>query len=249
MTTKMAALLPPSIDYTDKMSSISNQLNEGTCVGFATVDGMKEYQEKAEEAKDIQLSPRYVYANARKIDEFNDDEEGTSVRAAMKVLLDKGVCYEVCWPYIPQRPGSPCPTADSEALGFRIERYVRMETIQEMKESLVANGPFVMSILCFNGIFNAPNGVVPMPGEDEDYVGGHAICIVGYDDTEQYFKFKNSWGMLWGDGGYGYLPYDYLEDYMMDAWSAKDSLYNPTPPEPSWWQKIINWLKVLFGLK
>jgi C1A family cysteine protease len=249
MTAKLAAQLPPSIDYTDKMSPISNQLNEGTCVGFATVDGMKEYQEKVELVKDIQLSPRYVYEHAREIDEFLDDEEGTSVRAAMKVLLDKGVCYESCWPYIPQRKGSPCPDADEQAKAFKIERYVRMETVQEMRESLVTNGPFVMSIVVFNGIFDAPGGVVPMPGADEDYIGGHAICIVGYDDTKALLKFRNSWGVLWGDKGYGYLPYEYIDDYMMDSWSAKDSLYNPTPPQPSWWERIIRWLKVLFGWK
>ena len=41
MAPAQAALLPPSIDHSDKMSPISNQLNEGTCVGFACVDGMK----------------------------------------------------------------------------------------------------------------------------------------------------------------------------------------------------------------
>lgn len=38
--------------------------------------------------------------------------------------------------------------------------------------------------------------------------GWHAICLVGFDDSRQAFKFINSWGFLWGLGGYGYISYD-----------------------------------------
>jgi len=37
--------LPAKIDYTSKLSPVRNQGDEGTCVGFATTVGMKEYQE------------------------------------------------------------------------------------------------------------------------------------------------------------------------------------------------------------
>jgi hypothetical protein len=46
--------------------------------------------------------------------------------------------------------------------------------------------------------------------------GGHAICIVGYENKtgllpDTVFIFKNSWGVNWGAGGYGYVTYGYLE--------------------------------------
>jgi C1A family cysteine protease len=249
MVPAAAALLPPSIDYTDEMSPVGNQYNEGTCVGFACVDGMKEYQDEKEYKERKDLSVRYVYQHCKEID-GDPNEEGTYIRSAMQVLLDNGVCYESCWPYIPNVPGTPCKDADKEAEAFKIERYSRIETTQAMKESLVVNGPFVMSIRCFKGIYSAPGGVVPMPAEGEKPIGGHAVCAVGYDEANQMIKFKNSWGILWGDKGYGYLSYDYVNKYIMDAWSAKDLLYKPpTPPEPSWWQKFVNWFKKLFGWK
>ncbi|MEO1987226.1 MAG: C1 family peptidase [Martelella sp.] len=40
--------------------------------------------------------------------------------------------------------------------------------------------------------------------------GGHAVTLVGYKESGQYFKFINSWGTNWGDRGYGRLSYDAL---------------------------------------
>lgn len=43
--------------------------------------------------------------------------------------------------------------------------------------------------------------------------GWHAIAICGYDDSTRRLLFKNSWGEGWGDGGYGTIPYDYVERF------------------------------------
>jgi len=249
MTVAQVADLPPSFDYTDKMSPVGNQLSEGTCVGFASVDGMKEYQENEEWKEYKDLSVRYVYDNCKKIDGY-PNEEGTEVRLAMKILCEKGVCYESCWPYIPGIPGEPCPDADDQAKGFIGDGYWRVDgpdIIQAMKETLVANGPIVPGVIVFNGIFNAPGGVVPMPAEGEKWVGGHAICVVGYDDAKKWFKFKNSWGKTWGDGGYGYMSYDYMAEYLMDVWCAHDKLGGDKPTPPKWYDWIVNFFRVLFS--
>jgi len=73
----------------------------------------------------------------------------------------------------------------------------------------------------------AGDGKVPMPRKNEEELGGHAVCVCGYNDKTGLFKFKNSWGKAWGDGGYGYLKYDYVGRYCLDAWSATDLIENP----------------------
>ena len=40
--------------------------------------------------------------------------------------------------------------------------------------------------------------------------GSHAILIVGYDDSGQYFSVKNSWGTGWGESGYFRIAYSQL---------------------------------------
>jgi len=85
--------LPKKIDYTQKMSPIRDQGDEGTCVGFAVASGMKEYQEILDYKKLVELSPRFVYSECKKIDGA-PGAKGTTIRAAMRVLNAKGVCQE-----------------------------------------------------------------------------------------------------------------------------------------------------------
>ena len=140
----------------------------------------------------------------------------------MKALAEKGVCPEECWPYQPYQTDSPCAGADGKALPFRIRTYARLSGIEEMERSLSVNGPFMAGVEVFSAWFESGRGRIPLPDPDETSMGGHAICIMGYSREGSYFKFKNSWGVDWGDSGYGYLPYEYMNRHCLDAWSGTD---------------------------
>lgn len=223
--------LPKKVDYTSQMSPVRDQGDEGTCVAFATVVGVKEYQEYHERHEWIYLSPRYVYWRCKQQDGI-PDQEGTYPRVAMKVLQKFGVCTEQCWAYKPHQTDFPCSRAEEEAPIYRIKTYARLRTITYMKRSLVVNGPFVAGVLVFENWFRPRvirTGKIPLPRPGETPEGGHAVCIVGYNDRTRYFKFKNSWGMAWGEKGYGYLPYNYMRKYCLDAWCATDLIADPRP--------------------
>ena len=217
---------PAIVDYSGRMSPVRNQGDEGTCVAFAAVVGVKEYQERNEHHRWIELSPRYLYHLCKQMDGI-PEEEGTFPRVAMKALAQQGVCREECWPYRPYQTDKPCPEADEQALPFRIRTYARLSGIGEMEESLSVNGPFLAGVDVFRDWFEDHKGKIPLPAEGETPLGGHAICVMGYSRTGNYFKFKNSWSDNWGDDGYGYLPYEYMNRYCLDAWSATDLIANP----------------------
>jgi hypothetical protein len=221
--------LPAKIDYTSKMTPVRNQGDEGTCVAFAGVVGVKEYQDTKEYKNLIGLSPRYIYHLCKKYD-GSPDEEGTYPRTAMKMLLKYGTPPENYWPYRPHQTDKPKHGAGKAAVKYRVRAYARLRTQVEMKRSLVINGPYLAGVDVYESWFTKKaerTGLITMPKRSDQYQGGHAICIIGYDDTKKLFKFKNSWGAAWGDRGYGYLAYDYMKQYCLDAWSATDLIENP----------------------
>ena len=226
---KLRAVRPSSIDWSSNMSRIKDQGQLGSCVGFAMV-AMKEWQEITErimeqkeygptndELKD--LSESYVYWNAKAID--GDPEEGTTLRVAMQVLKNKGVPTERFWPYSDKTRGEALDGADTAAEWTKIGSYWRVTSLEELLTAL-SKQPVPIGISCFEEIFSVgSNGLVPLPKNPALDYGGHAICLVGYDDEKRLLKFKNSWSTAWGQNGYGYLSYDYFE-YIIDAWTCLD---------------------------
>ncbi len=69
----------------------------------------------------------------------------------------------------------------------------------------------------------ANTGIVPMPASGEKVLGGHAVVTVGYNDSDQRFIARNSWGTNWGQQGYFTIPYDYLTNSQLagDMWTIR----------------------------
>ena len=219
--------LPKKIDWTKNMSPVRDQGDEGVCVGFATTCGMKEYQELFDYQKLVELSPRFLYSECKKIDGMPKGE-GTTIRAAMQVLNKNGVCQEKFWPYIPHQKNKAQKGASTNAKKFRIITYARILSLNELRLTLSTKGPCVIGVEVFRAMMKTKTGIVPMPKKNESSLGGHAISPVGYDDKTKLIKFKNSWSDKWGRVGYGFLSYAYIERYMMDAWSSVD-IEDPNP--------------------
>lgn len=225
-------VLLPVIDYTDKMSPVKDQGRLGSCVGFA-VAAMKEYQEKIEHEKEVSegktykrpkkdydLSEAWVYWNSKKIDPW-PNEEGTSIKCAMQVLHKIGVPCEKAYPYSDQYEGSPESWAKLIAKWGLIDSYWRCSDLNDLKVGL-NTCPVVIGVGVFREWFDNNQGVIEYPANKYEILGGHAICCVGYNDNTKLIKFKNSWSTGWGDDGYGYLSYEYINDFMWDAWCTKD---------------------------
>jgi len=100
--------------------------------------------------------------------------------------------------------------------------------------------PVIFGFTVFNSMGQASGtGDIPFPCPHDTTVGGHAVMAVGYDDnrvikntncggtkTKGAILIRNSWGGEWGDGGYGWLPYEYvLQDLARDWWSVIKAEY------------------------
>ena len=220
---------PDSFDLRDEMSPVISQGQEGSCAGQAG-DGIKEYQEMVEYGTFQDFSSRFLYELAKK---DSGHKEGTTLRAICRTLKKYGICLEEEWPYVPNEVGEMKNTAFTTALNYRIKSFARVRTISQLKESLINFGPVLIGIKVFKGMIGKEckkTGVVPDPGcfERMRSLGGHALIMCGYDDNMTYWKkpggiiVKNSWGTKYGDNGYNYISYSYINSNMLDAYSLVD---------------------------
>lgn len=139
----------------------------------------------------------------------------------MQVLHKIGVPCEKAYPYSDQYEGSPESWAKLIAKWGLIDSYWRCSDLNDLKVGL-NSCPVVIGVGVFREWFDNNQGVIKYPANKYEILGGHAICCVGYNDNTKLIKFKNSWSKGWGDDGYGYLPYEYINDFMWDAWCTKD---------------------------
>lgn len=140
----------------------------------------------------------------------------------IEALHKQGVCHETTWPYDYTKVNvRPSKEAYEEAKLNRgmVKAYGSIKTdgnfIQNIKKSLLANIPVLISLQIFPAFYSFEvrrTGMVPMPTPGQKQIGGHELLIVGYDDEKRVFKCQNSWGPRWGDGGFCYFPYNYINN-------------------------------------
>lgn len=210
--------LPPKVDLRKHFTAIEAQGETNSCTANA-VAGAYEYIVKrhlGEEAYDA--SRMFVYYNARALDPSYGpiEDQGSMIGIAVKGLKEYGVCSEETWPFdqanVNEKPSDP---AYEEAAKFLIEDYAVVPTdLFAWKHCLAEGYPIVFGLELYNSFDqHRTKGLVPEPTPNEvqrEEHAGHAMVCVGYSDKDEVFIVRNSWGPEWGDGGYCYIPYNYV---------------------------------------
>ena len=214
--------LPQIVDLREGCTPVEDQGSLGSCTANALV-GAFEYLDKADGGTFVDWSRLFLYYNERKMQGWENEDSGAFLRDGIKSLVSDGICDEALWPYnVKKFAKKPCASQYEEAKGHVVESYFRIQTLEDMQNCLASGWPFVFGFTVYES-FNhvGSNGKVNMPLPDERALGGHAVCAVGYDMKREVFIVRNSWGALWGDKGYFYMPFDYLSDKNLsdDFWA------------------------------
>lgn len=219
--------LPSSVDLRPHDSPIYDQGRLGSCTGNA-IGGMFQFVNKKDAGQDFIPSRLFIYYGERKIEHTIYRDSGAHLRNGMKVIAKSGVCDEAVWPYdISKFTEKPSDVAFTEALEHQAVTYMRIvHSLTAMKQCLADGYPFVFGFTVYESFETdvvSSTGVMPMPTKSESMLGGHAVMAVGYDDAKKVLIVRNSWGSEWGDKGYFYMPYAYVQNRNLtnDFWTLR----------------------------
>jgi C1A family cysteine protease len=211
--------LPPFVDHSLFVPPIKNQGSIGSCGSHALCTGMETLYNKNHSDWQMPLSELWHYYQVRIAMGTFPQDSGQTCRDGLKIANNYGVSPEKLCPYVTANfNNKPSIFADAFARWFRVREYSRCLTEIQIKTALSAGKVIMLGIPVANSIFAYKSGQMMYPADP--IIGGHAICIVGYDDTLRAYKIVNSWGTWWGQGGFGLLSYDYLTQApWFDAWA------------------------------
>ncbi len=207
--------IAPSIDLRKEFTPVKDQGEMGACSAFALV-GIFEYILKKNKQPDIDLSEQFVYYNARKADGSSRIDAGSSLYDVVQTLMKDGVCLEHLFPYNPENISKDPPVEAIEDGQTRkvVKAKNVKKSLHDIKSAVAEGYPVAISLKIFNS-FHPRRGFIRIPNENEihnEQSGNHAMVICGYNDEARFFVVRNSWGRKFGDKGYCYIPYGYVEN-------------------------------------
>lgn len=229
--------LPEMISLLQFAPDRKNQGQQGSCVAWSSAYAARSILESAstgENPNKTAFSPSFMYNQIGL-----DGCRGSYIIKAMENLTKVGAVPFNSFPY----DDKDCTTQPNGSLINAAERYKMLGftrlsedestneiNIHAIKEHLAKDVPVVIGMMVGGSFMQNMKGQEMWHPEDEDYnmmgFGGHAMCVIGYDDRKEggAFQLMNSWGQDWGNNGVGWVLYKDFKHFVREAYGL-----NPMP--------------------
>lgn len=211
------------------------------------------YLDKSAKSGYSELSWRFLYKVTRNLME-NTSEAGATIRDTLKAISLFGLPPKKYWGDDRQFEAEPSAFCYAYAQNYQSSYYFRLDRselqdnypdkaaeliVTQIRIALASGFPSVFGLkepYVLNNYVKPENTKREIQSHNIGS-GGHALVAVGYRDDLEFphpefskqtlkgaFLIRNSWGPEWGDEGYGWLPYYYVEKGLAtDWWSLLDA--------------------------
>ncbi len=221
--------LPESVSLLRFAPDRQDQGKQGSCVAWSSVYAARTIVEAAstgQTGNNTAYSPAFVYNQIGL-----EGCQGAYIQNAMEFMTAKGVVAFNTFPYDEQDCSrQPNSAMVNNAAQNRMHGFTRLtdgESVQginvrAVKEHLAKDAPVVIGMMVGGTFMQGMMGKEVWAPTDEDRsqmgFGGHAMCVIGYDDRKQAFEIMNSWGPQWGNNGVGWVRYADFKEFVREAY-------------------------------
>jgi C1A family cysteine protease len=199
------ARLAASLDLRKPWWDVGDQGNTGSCVGWASTDGVARYMfvTASRLPQATKLSPRFTWMACKETDSFTSRPETMIEGAVPETLLP----FKISTAMYTGNDNTFYATAATRKVAsyFNLRR-----NFSNWRTWLAQNGPILVGL----NVDATWDEATATKGKLDTFRpdtarGGHAVAVVGYT-REKRFIIRNSWGTAWGDKGFAYASEAYI---------------------------------------
>jgi C1A family cysteine protease len=195
----------------DFVTPVQDQGQCGACSYFSTLAAVESWERIRQNNPklEIDLSEQYVLSCGS----VGSCDNGAYIEAIHSFVQKNGTVQEQCFPYTAYQ-GTPCANtcASNEQHVVKIGNFISLNysqmTVNDIKNA-VFHRPVAVGMAIYQDFYNYLEGVYEHVEGDLD--GYHAVLIYGWDDAEESWLCKNSWGIGWGNRGHFKIKWNEAE--------------------------------------
>ncbi len=210
------------------ITPIRDQRTCGSCWAFSSIAAIEAnyiYRNKISPASKIDLSEQYLLDCAD-----SGSCYGGWYGNTLKWMQGRQLPNETVLPYVNAEKSCSNPTVNTgqvvEKWGY-IDFWTPIPSVQQIKKAISEHGPLVVAVTVTPAFLSYTKGVF---NEKANFEINHGVTIIGWDDSKNAWLIKNSWGSLWGEGGYMWIDYNSNNIGSYPCWVETKVNSNTPPP-------------------
>ena len=225
--------LPERVSLLEFAPRRRNQGQQGSCVAWASAYAARTILEARRTGKSpdqVAFSPSFMY-NQISLD--HNSCQGSYIKLAMDNMYNQGAVPFKDFAY-DQKSCNKTPSGElkRKANAYKIKGFQRLtedgqSNTAEMlaiKQNLAKGSPVVIGMMVGGSFMQDMMGkefwFPTRADESKSGFGGHAMCVIGYDDFKEggAFQIMNSWGEEWGKKGIFWIRYTDFKFFNVESY-------------------------------
>ncbi|MCS7056561.1 MAG: C1 family peptidase, partial [Thermoflexales bacterium] len=210
--------LPPYFNWCSqgKCTPIRDQRMCGSCWAFATVGAMESAVLIARpdiSPNMLNFSEQFLVSCNRRGWGCDGGWWGHDYHTNLPIVGEPmaGPVGERFFPY--QAADVPCRSPYPHFWQAKAWRYVdpvnpfSVPSVNQLKQAILRYGPISVAVWAGPAFMHYRGGVFRTNEAPSKNAVNHGVVLVGWDDSQQAWIMRNSWGASWGEGGYMRIGY------------------------------------------